>query len=455
MRGYLASRADSLTAMKAVGGTRAQVMAAALLQILALAGLGSLLGLAAGTATANAAALFLSRHLDVPVAPGLYSGPLVSGLALANIARRGSGLTAVVFSLGLGLAVLATVVLTDLNLRDQLDRQMPAAAPSYFFMDIPKDGLAHFQQTVLAVPGVQREEHALSIRGRVVLVNGVPAEQVRPDPDAAWILRGDRGLTTASRPPEGTRLSAGAWWPEGYQGPPLVSFDERAAKGLGLKLGDSITVNVLGREITARIASLREIEWTSLALNHAMVFSTGVLEATPHTYLATVYADRAAEEALFRAVSQALPEVTSVYVRDVLEGVRRLAGHIGLAVRLASAVTLLAGLLVLSQALRANLQARLYDAVIFKVFGATQRDVLLSLAAEFCLLALATALASAAIGGLAARVFSAKLFQDHGSLHPAALSACVLAGVAVTLGLGFLGVRRALSQKALPVLRNE
>jgi len=560
VRGYLSSRADSLAAMKAVGGTRFQVMASSLLQILALAGLGSLLGLAAGTVTANVAALFLARQLDVPVAPGLYLGPLVSGLAyglftalafsiwplsaaagvsparlfrgyadpgplppgrealpvalvcglvllglalfqspsstvvlgfaagvlastlalfllarglrllvrhaprprdprlrlaLANIARRGSGLTAVVFSLGLGLAVLATVVLTDLNLRDQLDRQMPAAAPSYFFMDIPKDGLEHFQQTVLAVPGVHREEHALSIRGRVVLVNGVPAEQVRPDPDAAWILRGDRGLTTASRAPEGTRLSAGTWWPEDYQGPPLVSFDERAARGLGLKLGDSITVNVLGREITARIASLREIEWTSLALNHAMVFSPGVLEATPHTYLATVYADREAEETLFRAVSAALPEVTSVYVRDVLEEVRRLAGHIGLAVRLASAVTLLAGLLVLSQALRANLQARLYDAVIFKVFGATRRDVLLSLAAEFCLLALATALAAAAIGTLAARVFSERLLQGAGSLHPVALAACVLTGVAVTLGLGFLGVRRALSQKALPVLRNE
>lgn len=560
VRGYLASRADSLAAMKAVGGTRGQVMAASLLQVMALAGLGSLIGLAAGVLTANVAALLLARQLDMPVAPGLYWGPLAAGLAyglctalafsiwplsaaagvspvrlfrgyadpgplppgrealptalacglalltlaltqspsatvvlgfaagvlasaaalfalarglralvrcaprprdprlrlaLANIARRGSGLTAVVFSLGLGLAVLATIVLTDLNLRDQLDYQMPAAAPSYFFMDIPKNGLERFQQTVLAVPGVHREEHALSIRGRVVRVGGVPAEEVRPDPDAAWILRGDRGLTSAALPPPGTRLSAGEWWPEHYQGPPLVSFDERAAQGLGLKLGDSITVNVLGREVTARIASLREIEWTSLALNHAMIFSPGVLEATPHTYLATVYADRGAEEALFRAVSQALPEVTSVYVRDVLEEVRRLAGRIGLAVRLASAVTLLAGTLVLSQALRANLQARLYDAVVFKVFGATRRDVFLSLAAEFCTLALATALAAAVIGGAAARVFSSKLFQDPGSLHPAALAACILAGVAATLGLGFLGVRRALSQKALPVLRNE
>lgn len=560
VRGFLASRADALAAMKAVGAERGQILAAYLTQILVLAAVGSALGLLAGVLGANAAAALLSQVLGVPSAPGLYPGPLLSGLAyglltalafsvwplsavaavspvrlfrgyadpgtprpsacalavsglcalalltltlvnapapgvvlgfaagvvlsslalfllargakalakslpsprdprlrlaLGNIHRPGSGLTAVVFSLGLGLAVLCTVVLADLNLRDTLDRRMPASAPAYFFLDIPKNALKLFQDTVLTVPGVTREEHAPTIRGRVVRVNGVLSEKVRPDPDAAWILRGDRGLTMADRPPEGTSLAAGEWWPEHYQGPPLVSFGEQEAKGLGLQIGGTITVNVLGREITARVASLRRIEWTSLALNHAMVFSPGVLDAAPYSYLATVYSTPGAEEEVFRAVSTAMPDVTAVYVRDVLDDVRRTAGRIALAARAATAVALLAGLLVLSQALRANLQARRREAVVFKVLGATRSDVLLSLAAEFCLLGLSTALAASLIGALASRAFTTRLLLGGWSLHPWALAACALAGTAATLALGLLGVRRALGQKAWPVLRNE
>ncbi|WP_449242216.1 ABC transporter permease [Desulfovibrio sp.] len=560
VRGFLASRADALAAMKAVGAERGQILAAYLVQILALAALGSAVGLLAGAVGANATAALLSRTLGVPAAPGLHPGPLLSGLAyglltalafsvwplsaaaavspvrlfrgyadpgtprpsacalavsglcalalltltllnapapgvvlgfaagvalsslalfllargaralarnlprprdprlrlaLGNIHRPGSGLTAVVFSLGLGLAVLCTVVLADLNLRDTLDRRMPASAPAYFFLDIPKNGLKLFQDTVLAVPGVTREEHAPTIRGRVVRVNGVPSEKVRPDPDAAWILRGDRGLTMSDRPPGGTSLAAGEWWPEHYQGPPLVSFGEQEAKGLGLQVGDTITVNVLGREITARVTSLRRIEWTSLALNHAMLFSPGVLDAAPYTYIATVYCPAGAEEKVFQAVARALPDVTAVYVRDVLEDVRATAGRIALAARAATAVTLLAGLLVLSQALRANLQARRREAVVFKVLGATRGDVLLSLAAEFCLLGLSTALVAAVIGALASRAFTIRMLFGGWSLHPWALAVCALAGAAATLALGLLGVRRALGQKAWPVLRNE
>lgn len=560
VRGLMATRLDALAAMKAVGGQRAQVGAAVLLQVLLLAGLGSVLGLAAGALTANIGALFVSSRLGLPAAPGLYAGPLASGLAyglltalafsiwplsaavavspsrlfrgygdpgrrrpgpwavavslaagaalflltligspaprvvlgftagvilstaglfllaraikflakriphvrdprlrlaLANLHRPGSGVTPVVFSLGLGLAVLATVVLADLNLRDQLDGFMPQAAPSYFYLDIPKDELATFRKTVLAVPGVRREEHAPSLRGRVVLVNGVPAEKIHPDPDVAWVLRGDRGLSTAREMPAGTRITAGHWWPSDYSGPPLVSFDEQAAKGLGLGLGDTLTLDILGREVTATIASLRAIEWSSLALNHVIILSPGVLDAAPYTYIATVYADPGADEALHRAVSEVLPDLTAIYVRDVLNDVRRLAANIGLAVRAASSVALLAGLLVLSQALRANLRARHFDAVVFKVFGATRADVLLSLAAEFCLLGLVTALAASAIGTLAARAFVLRLLHGAFSPHLLPLALCSLAGVLATLGLGLLGVRRVLSQEAWPVLRNE
>ena len=116
----------------------------------------------------------------------------------------------------------------------------------------------------------------------------MPVAEIKAPEDVSWVLEGDRGITYASRPPEGSNIVAGEWWPEDYRGKPLVSFDRKIAEGLGLKIGDEITVNVLGRNISATIANLREVEWRSMGINFVMVFSPNAFAGAPHTHLATV-----------------------------------------------------------------------------------------------------------------------------------------------------------------------
>src|SRR5690606_39485376 len=106
--------------------------------------------------------------------------------------------------------------------------------------------------------------------------------------EGAWVLRGDRGITYARNVPENSTLSQGEWWLDGYDGEPLVSFAAQEGRELGLKLGDTVTVNVLGRNITARIASFREVQWESLAINFVMVFSPNTFAGAPHSWLATL-----------------------------------------------------------------------------------------------------------------------------------------------------------------------
>lgn len=375
--------------------------------------------------------------------------------AVANLHRPGSSTGSVVFSLGLGLTVLVTVSLADGNIRDLIERQTPSTAPSFFFIDIPKNDIAGFEETALAVPGVERLEKQPSIRGRIVLLDGEPARPENVHPDARWALRGDRGLTFADAMPDKVELEQGQWWPEGYDGDPLVCIDARIAEGFGLTLGDTLTVNVLGRRFTARIACTRRIDWTTGGINHTLIMSPGPLEGAPYTWIATAYAERGQETALFRAVTDAFPAVVAISMREVLDNVRLIFRDIGRAVGAAALLTLAAGLLVLAEALRANLRARHYDAVVFKVLGATRRDVTAALVLEFAILGAASAALAALLGTAGAYLFVTQALHGKWVLLPVPLAGIVLGGVAATVALGMLGVRRALSGSAWPVLRNE
>ena len=240
-----------------------------------------------------------------------------------------------------------------------------------------------------------------SLRARIVAVNGVPAEQVRATPDTRWALRGDRGLTYAATPPQGTRIVAGHWWPPDYDGPPLVSFDAGLARGWGVGIGDTIRVNVLGRDIDLRVASLRDIAWQSLSLNFAMVASPGLLQHAPHTHIATVRVADADQGALLRAVTDALPNVTGIRVADVLAAVAALLDQVAAALAATGSLTLLAGALVLVGAVAAGQRRRTQEAVILKALGASAGQIRAAWLVEFGVLGLAAGLIAALVGTLA------------------------------------------------------
>lgn len=375
-------------------------------------------------------------------------------LALANLHRPGAPTLSVVLSFGLGLSVLVAVALIEGNLARQVSERIPASAPAFFFIDIQPDQVERFEQIARASPGVSDVQKVPSLRGRIVAVNGVPADKVTPAPNVAWVLRGDRGLTYAAAPPENAEIVAGEWWPADYSGPPLISLDAEAAAGLGLGLGDALTLNVLGREITGRIANLRRIDWTSFGINFVIIFAPGALEGAPHTYIATARAEPAAETPLETAVTDAFPNVTAIRVREALEAAHRILANVGLAVRGAAGVTLLAGVLVLGGAVAAGHRRRVYDAVVLKVLGARRWDVLRAYALEYLILGAATAALADLVGSLAAWVVVVRLMEASWIWLPGTVAATTAISLVVTLVFGLGGAWAALGQKPAPLLRN-
>jgi putative ABC transport system permease protein len=375
-------------------------------------------------------------------------------LALANMHRPGSPMPSVMLSLGLGLTVMVLIAEAQGNFVRTLREQIPAVAPSFFFIDIQPDQIGPFNALLRAAAGVDAVEQVPALRGRIVRLDGVPVEEVAIAPEAQWAIGSDRGLTYSATPPPGARIVAGKWWPADYHGPPLVSFDARIARGMGLDVGDTITINVLGREVEAEIANLRAIDWTSLGINFTLVFAPGTLEAAPHTFIATARVAPDAEDAVERAVSERFANVSTIRVKSALATVENTLDSIASAARGTAAIALLAGGLVLAGALAASHRRRIYDAVVLKVLGATRREVLTAFLIEFGLLGLAASVAAVVVGTLCAWILLTSYMRVEFEPMAGPALITVTAAVLAVLVLGLAGTWRALGQKAAPVLRH-
>lgn len=375
-------------------------------------------------------------------------------LALANIKRPGAPAVSIIFSLGLGLTALVMIALVQANLNDMVSDSIPAEAPAFFFLDIQPDQVAPFEKTLATFPEL-KIDRSPTLRGRITAIAGIPAAEAKVDPEVRWAVRGDRFLSYSAALPAGTVLSAGNWWPKEYSGPPQLSLTADLAKGFGVGIGDSITVNILGREISAEIVNLRTVDWSSLRLNFALLFAPGVLENAPQTHLAAVHVSPDQEESVYRAMTGAFPNISVISTREVLQNVSRTLGRIGRAFQGMAGVALLTGFLVLAGAISADQHRRIQDAVIFKVCGATRGDILLTFAAEFTLLGLIAGLLSALTGSLAAFAILKGPLDAPFSLHPEVILLTLLAGIGLTLLLGLAGTWRALGKKPAGFLRSE
>lgn len=377
-------------------------------------------------------------------------------LAIGNIHRPGALTPSVVLSLGLGLTLLVTLALIDGNLRQQIGGSLPERAPNFFFVDIQSSEIEPFSALLAKESPDGELARVPMLRGRVMALNGVAVEKVEVPPEGAWVLRGDRGLTYEAEKPDNATLTQGSWWPKDYAGEPLVSFAAEEAAQIGLKLGDTVTVNVLGRNVTAKIANLRKVEWQNMGINFVMVFSPNTFAGAPHSWLATLtdkQADAAGDAKLLNAVTRAFPTVTAVRVKDALDIVNRLIGQIGTAIRAAAGVALIASVLVLAGALAAGNRARIHDAVVLKTLGATRRTLIAAFSLEYMLIGVATAIFALVAGSAAAWFVVARIMSLPSHFMPEVAMATIVFALVVTVGIGLAGTWRVLGHKAAPVLR--
>ena len=379
-----------------------------------------------------------------------------SRLALANLHRPGASTVPVALSLGLGLTLLVTISGIEGNLDHEINENLPDSAPAFFFLDIQPDQMDQFKTQLLEKDNVSDIEQTPMLRGRVVAIDGVDANDVGPGDDR-WFLRGDRGLTFAASPPPETQIVRGEWWPADYDdaAKPLVSISRDIGEAFSLEPGDTLTVNVLGRDITAEIANWREIEWQSLRMNFAMVFSPGLIDKAPYSLIATAHMPREMEEPVDRMIGMDFPNVSAIRVREALEAANAILAGIGTALNATSSIAIVAGVLVLAGAVAAGRRKRIYDAVVLKTLGATRGNILYAYALEYGILGLATGVIAALFGSLAAWSVLVLIMEASWTFLPMTIFGPIAIGLFATLSAGFIGTWQALRSPAAPLLRNE
>ncbi len=377
-------------------------------------------------------------------------------LAVGNLYRPGALTPSIVLSLGLGLTLIVALALIDGNLHLALDQSRSKETPSYFFLGIARSDAQDFRKFLSDHAPGGKLELVPMLRGRFVEIKGRPVATVKANDNVAWALDGDRGISFSETMPPGSTLAAGTWWPADYSGPPLVSLESEVAEGLGLKPGDDITVNVLGRNMRTRIANLRKVDWRDLGINFVLVYSPNSFVGAPYSDLVTLTFAHGGQgnPALVRDVAKAFPNVVSLRVKDALDAVKDIVDKLAFAMRGAASIALVAAILVLGGALAAAQRARRYDVVILKTLGATRRRLLAALLCELALVGLAAAVFGVLAGGAAAvAVVRSVMKLDFVWLWPQALGAAAGAFAAAVL-LGLLGTWRALGQKPAQYLRN-
>ncbi len=376
-------------------------------------------------------------------------------IALAHLGRPGGRSASIMLSIGLGLALFATLALVESNLQSGIRQDLGERAPNFFFLDIPKQDRQRFADLARRfADGDTGLRLVPSLRGRIVALNGRPADPQAVAPEVRWVLRGDRGITFARALPSGNVVVAGRWWPADYIGPPLVSVSAAEAHGLGIGVGDTITVSVLGREMTATVASLRQLSWRSVGFNFVLVFDPATFAAAPFTYMASLRTpDLASEAAAYRTITRTFPQVTAVRVRDVLQTVEQLLTQMANAIRLTALLTVLAGVVVLMGAIAAEERLRQHEAAVFKLLGATRGDVVRAFLLELACIGVLAAVLALAVSGAAARFVVVDALQLTFSWRVSVVLATLGAGLASALAFGGTIGWRTLTQRPASLLR--
>lgn len=375
-------------------------------------------------------------------------------IALGNIYRPGNATTSIIMSLGLGLILFTTIALLENNLLREIGQKTRGETPSFFFIDIQKKQINPFVTYLKNTPGIESYRTVPNLRGRITRIKSVDATKARVKPEGRWILRGDKGITFTDKLPADNKIVAGNWWPAGYEGPPEVSISEEMAQSMDLVPGDSISVNILGRNFTLTIASVRRFSWGSFGINYVLMVDPDMLKSAPFTYVGTARAAGRDEARIYQDLNRKFPGISILRMKEVMTNILGLLGKISAAIDIMAAITIISGVLVLAGAIAAGHKARIYDAAILKVVGATRKDIIKAYVIEFILLGMITGIIAIILGSLGAYMLVKNMMEIPWQLPLYIPLGTVVASSAVTLAFGMVSIWLAMSVRPSHILRS-
>jgi putative ABC transport system permease protein len=376
-------------------------------------------------------------------------------LAVLSLTRAGNQTLTILVALGLALTLFTTIALIENNIKTRIADDIPEKAPAFFFIDIQKSQMNSFEQMLATFPEVADLQKVPNLRGRIKYINGIDAEDTLIDKSKSWLLRGDRGFTYLSEKPDYSEMIEGEWWASDYKGPAIVSIVEDVALAFNIGVGDEITLNILGRDITAKVANVRTVDWSTMTINFAITFAPGILSSAPHSYLATITAPQEIENQIMTEVAKQFPNVTAIQVREALQVVTNILEQIAIAMRVIASLALITGLLVLFSSILSTFRQRRYETVLMKVIGVTPKMISQATKIEFIILGAAAGVLALLIGSLASYLVIVYIMKFPWIFSISIASSIILSSLFITFIFSFWALSKVLQAKPNQYLKNE
>lgn len=386
---------------------------------------------------------------------------------LAHLARPGAATVGAIVALGLGVTFVFATWLVERHLSDQLQAELPADAPTTFFLDVQPDQWAQVE-SILQRSGAAGIESRPLVTARFAAVDGVPVAQLverrrgqaspdrrqEPGRPRRWTLSREQRLTYGDRLPRGNRVIAGSF-PAGPRVPNGVSVEQGFASDLGVKVGSTVRFDVQGVPVEMVVTSLRTVDWRTMGMNFFLFAEPGPLDDAPQQRLATARIAAADLPAIQSAVVSAFPNITVIHVREVMEKVLAVLRNIGLGIRALGAFTIVAGVIVLGGTVAATQARRAREVALLKTIGMTRLDVVTVFAIEYALTGVVAAVIGVAAAGLLAWAVLSQLMDLEWAPRAAEVAAAIGVTVAVSVTAGLIASARALAARPVEVLRSE
>jgi putative ABC transport system permease protein len=384
------------------------------------------------------------------------AGNAILRQAVRAVYRPGAPAPVVVLSLGLGLALLLMITLLDQSLRTQINGAVAEKTPSFILLDINREQLPELETFAEAQPKITEFETIPMLRGTIETIGGISANALGPLPDEiSEMFKGDTTMSWARDLPEASVVTEGEWWASDYQGAPIVSLSTELQEPLDLEVGDKVTIAIAGRPITATIASFREIDFRSNGLSFRILFSPGVIEGAPQTFMGSIKAEKGAESGVETALSQSFPLLTFLPVGDAIARISSILSSLANAVALVGSLAVVSGVLVLAGAMTVGRRQREADAVVMKVLGATRTDVIVAFVTEYGVLGALAALMGAGLGTTGAWAVLLFVLDIPFAPNWVTITAVSVGAIAVTIATGVATTWSAMSIRPARRLRAE
>ena len=375
-------------------------------------------------------------------------------LAKRNITSPSSIGPLILTTLGIGISLLLTILIIAGSFQNLIQKSVDTKAPDFFFIGIDQSVKNDFQNYIFNEYPMSDLVLVPMATAKIKAINGVnPLSYIDNRNSSYWVISSERRITWLEQPAKNNPINEGEWWSNNPTDQMYISFDHDAAKDLGVKINDSITISIYGRDVTGIVKNFRDVDYADFTINFVMVLNTNYAQSIPHEYIGTV---NLSNQDSFQeyALLQQFPNISSIKISNYAETINQLLNKVNIAIIALAVIIIFIGLLVISSAILVQGKNKIYQNLVFKILGLNKMQIIKTSLLEFFILFLNTIFLTLFISGAASYMVVNFIFNIEWFLDISASVIVYVCTGAFTMALIIIDTYKNLSPRVYPIIRN-